>query len=74
MTGGGGRGRGSELPPSSRIAAEIIRTITATLEARANLLDGPGLRSVLVDVKLNTGTGQVRAVILRPEYAVERPT
>lgn len=61
------------MPPSPS-AAKIIRAVTATLEARANLLDGPGLRAVLVDVKLNTASGQVRAVILRPEFETERPT
>jgi hypothetical protein len=60
--------------PPSRAAAEIIRTITATVTARAGLLDGPGLRAVLVDMKLNTGTGQVRAIVLRPEFETERPT
>jgi flagellar basal body-associated protein FliL len=60
--------------PPSRTATEIIRVVTATLEARANLLDGPGLRALVIDVKLATASGQVRAVIVRPEFEVERPT
>jgi hypothetical protein len=60
--------------PPSRTAMDIITTVTAALTARAGLLDGPGLRALVIDVKLATASGQVRSIVVRPEFEVERPT
>jgi hypothetical protein len=48
--------------PPSRAVAELIRVVTATLTARAEMLDGPGLRALVVDVKLNGAYGAYRLV------------
>ena len=46
----------------------LILAVSAALRERARALEAPGLRAIVLDVKLNVASGHVRVVVVRPEY------
>ena len=64
----------ARTPPPGSQAGRILAAIGLALTSRAEILEDRSLRSLALDVKINTTTKAVRVVLVSPQYEISGET